>query len=133
MSILLEKIIIIESVTKALHINYIWKNYQKNQSKCSYKIKKTVIDTCKVRRDRYLYHISWDNNKALFQLTTKYISQMYRATNFQNKYIFCGKEVKYVKRKSEFLRNCVVEQAKSNILQHAKEKNHSHLIVFGFN
>ena len=35
---------IIESPTKALHISYIQKDYQKNQSKYSYKIKETMID-----------------------------------------------------------------------------------------
>ena len=51
------------------------------------------------------------------------------STYFQNKFIFCDKEVKYVKRKSEFLRKFVVEQANSKMLQHAKEKNDFHLIV----
>ena len=51
------------------------------------------------------------------------------STYFQNKFIFCDKEVKYVKRKSEFLRKFVVEQANSKMLQHAKENNDFHLIV----
>ena len=46
-----------------------------------------------------------------------------------NKCIFCNKEVKYVKRKREFLRKCVAEQAKSKILHHAKE-NDFDLIAF---
>ena len=44
-----------------------------------------------------------------------------------NKCIFCDQEVTYVKRKREFRRKYVVEQAKSKILQHAKEKNDFHL------
>ena len=44
-----------------------------------------------------------------------------------NKCIFCDKEVKYVKRKQEFRRKCVAEQANSKILQSAKEKNDFHL------
>ena len=47
-----------------------------------------------------------------------------------NKFIFCDKKVKYVKRKSEFFRKFVVEQANSKMLQHAKEKNDFHLILF---
>ena len=43
------------------------------------------------------------------------------------KCIFCDKEVKYVKRKQEFLRKSVAEQAKSKILKRAKEKNDFHL------
>ena len=46
-----------------------------------------------------------------------------------NKCIFCDKEVKYVKRKREFLRKCVAEYGKSKILQHAKEKNDFRLIT----
>ena len=46
-----------------------------------------------------------------------------------NKCIFCDKEVNYVKRKREFLRKYAVEQAKGNILHHAKEKNDFHLIA----
>ena len=44
-----------------------------------------------------------------------------------NKCIFCDKKVKYLKRKQEFLRKCVAEQAKSKILKRAKEKNDFHL------
>ena len=44
-----------------------------------------------------------------------------------NKCIFCDQEVTYVKRKREFRRKYVAEQAKSKILQHAKEKNDFHL------
>ena len=55
---------------------------------------------------------------------------MYCVTYFQNKCIFCDKEVKYVKRKSEFLRKYDFEQGKSKMLQHAKEKNYFHLTVF---
>ena len=44
-----------------------------------------------------------------------------------NKCIFCDQEVTYVKRKREFRRKYVVEQAKSKILQHAQEKNDFHL------
>ena len=73
------------------------------------------------------YHLR--QQQSALPVHHKKISQTYCTTNFQNKYIFCGKEVKYVKTKSEFLRKRVVEQAKSNILQHAKEKNHFHLIV----
>ena len=60
----------------------------------------------------------------------KKIFQTYCATYFQNKCIFCDKEVKYVKRKSKFLRKCAVEQGKSKTLHHAKENNCFHLIVF---
>ena len=45
----------------------------------------------------------------------------------RNKCIFCDKEVKQVKRKREFLRKCVAEQAKCKILQHGKEINDIHL------
>ena len=55
---------------------------------------------------------------------------MYRATCLQANllYIFCDKEIKCLKRKREFLRNCVVEQTKSKILHHAKEKNDFDLV-----
>ena len=46
--------------------------------------------------------------------------------------IFCDKEVKYLKRKSEFLWKFVVEQAKSKMLRHAKEKNDFHFIVLAW-
>ena len=38
-----------------------------------------------------------------------------------NKCIFCDKEVKYVKRKREFLRKCIVEQAKNTTICKRKE------------
>ena len=60
----------------------------------------------------------------------KKIFQTYCATYFQSKCIFCDKEVKYVKRKSKFLRKCAVEQGKSKTLHHAKENNCFYLIVF---
>ena len=60
----------------------------------------------------------------------KKIFQTYCATYFQNKCIFCDKEVKYVKRKSKFPRKCAVEQGKSKTLHHAKENNCFHLTVF---
>ena len=90
-----------------------------------------MIDYLQSEKRQILISYHLRQQHGALPIHRKKICQIYRATCFQNKCIFCDKEVKYVKRKSKFLRKCVVEQAKSKMLQHAKEKNEFHLIFFG--
>ena len=100
-----------------------------NQSKYSYKIKKNIDRLLAKLEKTDTYIISPETITRRTSSSSKENLSNVSCYLLPNKCIFCDKEVKYVKRKREFLRKCVVEQAKSKILQHAKEKNDFYLIA----
>ena len=73
-----------------------------------------------------MYHITWDNDKVLFQIIKReFVKRIVPRTSKQIYILWCGSQVH---KKREFLRKCLVEQGKIKILQHVKDKNDFHLI-----
>ena len=95
-----------QSFTHKLHSERL----PKNQRKYSYKIKEIMIDYFQSQKRQILKLCYLRQQQDAFLVHQKRVCQTYRATYFRNKCIFYNKEVKYVKRKREFLRKRVAEQ-----------------------